>query len=88
MAVHGTFLGFGLSMVMAHASIILPSVLGVPLPYRAAMWVPLVGLHAGVAVRFIGDLAGATPLWQAGSVISVVSLLLFVVTAVASAVRG
>lgn len=88
MAVHGAFLGFGISMVMAHASIILPSVLGRPLPYRPAMWAPLVALHVGVAIRFAGDLWGATIAWQVGSVTSLVALLAFVAVAAWSAVRG
>lgn len=88
MAVHGIFLGFGLSMVMAHASIILPSVLGRPLPYVPAMWVPLVLVHLGVAIRFIGDLTGIGAGWQIGSVVSVVGILAFVAVAVGSAVRA
>ena len=38
--VHATFLGFAMSMVMAHAPVIFPSGLRRPLPYRAAMWIP------------------------------------------------
>lgn len=88
LAVHGVFLGFGISMVMAHASIILPAVVGRPLPYRAAMWLPLGLLHIGVAIRFVGDLADVVPTWQLGSVISVIGLLLFVLTAAYSAMHG
>jgi hypothetical protein len=44
--IHAVFLGFGVSMIMAHAPIIFPAVLGRPLPYRPAMWLPLGLLHA------------------------------------------
>ncbi len=77
--IHATFLGFGVSMVMAHAPIILPAVLGRALPYRPVSWLPLATLHGGMAIRITGDLAGAHDLWQIGSVLTVISLVLFVV---------
>jgi hypothetical protein len=84
--VHSVFLGFAISMVMAHAPIILPAVLRRPLPYRAVMWLPLGLLHAGLAVRVVaGDLAGSRTWWQVGSVANVTALLLFVVVAAGSA---
>ena len=86
-AIHGTFLGFGLSMVMAHAPIIFPAVIGRPLPYKPALWVPLVALHAGLVIRVLGDLAGLDLLWRLGGIVNVVSLLLFVVTAAYSVIR-
>lgn len=80
--VHGVFLGFAVSMVMAHAPIILPAVLGRQLPYRPVSWLPLLLLHAGLALRFGADAAvalglPAEPVWQAGSVVTVVSVLVF-----------
>lgn len=60
--VHGLFLGFVMSMVFAHAPIVLPSVLGWDLPYRPLLWLPLGLLHASVAVRVAADLAGAQTL--------------------------
>lgn len=86
-AIHGTFLGFGLSMVMAHAPIIFPAVIGRPLPYKRALWVPLVALHAGLALRVMGDLAGLDLLWRTGGIVNVVSILLFVVTAAYAVIR-
>ncbi|WP_282004928.1 hypothetical protein [Propioniciclava sinopodophylli] len=87
-AIHATFLGFGMSMIMAHAPIIFPTVLGRPLPYRPALWLPLVVLNTALAARVVGDLTGRGPLWEVGSVGTVVALLLFVVTAVGVVVRG
>lgn len=86
-AIHGTFLGFGLSMVMAHAPIIFPAVIGRPLPYKRALWVPLVALHAGLALRVVGDLAGLDLLWRTGGIVNVASILLFVVTAAYAVIR-
>lgn len=86
--IHTTFLGFGVSMIMAHAPIIFPAVLGRPLPYRPLLWLPLVLLHGGLLIRVIGDALGRGVLWQGGSVVTVVSLLVFVVTGAYSVVRG
>lgn len=85
--VHGTFLGFAMSMIMAHAPIIFPTVLSRPLPYRPAMWVPLAVLHLGMVVRVLGALTG-TFLYQIGGAMTVVSILLFAATAIHSAVRA
>ncbi|MGN6752744.1 MAG: hypothetical protein ACTHJJ_09330 [Intrasporangium sp.] len=89
LVVHSVMLGFAISMVMAHAPVILPAVLRRPLPYRAVMWVPLGLMHAGLLLRVgAGDLAGSHTIWQAGSVVNVVALLLFVVVAIGAAVAG
>ena len=55
--VHTIFLGFVMSMVLAHAPVILPAVLRRPVPYRPLLWVPLVVLHVALLVRVAGDLA-------------------------------
>src|SRR5699024_4271609 len=43
--VHAVFLGFAISMIMAHASVILPAVLRVRLPYNWGFYIPAVLLH-------------------------------------------
>ena len=86
--VHAVFLGFGVSMIMAHAPLIFPAVLGRPLPYRPAMWAPLGLLHAGLVLRVVGDVLGRGLPWQIGSVVTVLSLLAFAATAAFSAVRA
>jgi hypothetical protein len=89
LVVHAVMLGFAISMVMAHAPIILPAVLKRPLPYRPLMWAPLVLMHLGLAIRVVaGDLAGLRTLWQVGSVVNIVALLLFVVVAAGSSITG
>lgn len=79
-ALHAVFLGFTMSMVMAHAPVILPSVLRRPLPYRRALWVPLVLLHVALAVRVVAGLLGRDGAWTAASVGTVLALLAFVAT--------
>lgn len=82
LVVHGVFLGFGFSMIMAHAPTIFPAVLGRALPYRPVMWGPLVLLHLGLVYRAMGDVTGVQQLWQTGGVVTVVAVLTFLVTAV------
>jgi hypothetical protein len=87
--VHATFLGFAMSMVMAHAPVIFPSVLRRPLPYRSAMWIPLGLLQIGLIVRIgVGDGLGLDGPWQIGAVLNVVALLLFAGTAAWSVRAG
>lgn len=82
--VHATFLGFAMSMVMAHAPVILPAVLSVKLPYRPLLWAPLVVLHTGMLLRVGGNLlGGASPVaWQTGSVLTIVAVLLLAICAI------
>lgn len=85
--IHGVFLGFGLSMIIAHAPIIFPAVLGRPLPYKPVMWVPLGVLHGGMLVRALGDLTGFDPLFKTGGIVTVSSLLLFAATVIFAVVK-
>lgn len=86
--VHAVFLGFTVSMIMAHAPVILPAVLRRPLPYHPALLAPAVLLHAGLVVRlWLGDALGLRLAWQVGGVLNVVALLLFVGVAAWSSAR-
>lgn len=77
LAVHAVFLGFAMSMVLAHAPIILPAVLRRPLPYRPWLYLPLAVLHGALLLRVSsGVLSGRGPAWQAGAAASVAALLL------------
>jgi hypothetical protein len=87
--IHAVFLGFTISMIMAHAPVIMPAVLRRPLPYHPVMWLPAIGLHASLAARlWIGDSLGVRPVWQAAGVVNIVSLLTFLMIAVWSAARA
>ncbi|PRZ41816.1 hypothetical protein CLV47_108175 [Antricoccus suffuscus] len=87
--IHAVFLGFTMSMIMAHASVILPAVLRRPLPYRPVFYLPALLLHASLLLRLLGgDAWGNSASWQWGGVFNVVALLLFVVMAAWSSIRG
>lgn len=89
LVVHAVMLGFAISMVMAHAPVILPAVLRRPLPYRPVMWAPFVLLHVGLVIRLVpGDLARWHTTWQTGAVLNVIALLAFVAIAAGSAIAG
>ncbi|WP_405216046.1 hypothetical protein [Agrococcus sp. Ld7] len=84
---HAVFLGFTISMIMAHATTILPAVLRISLPYRALMWVPMLLLHAGLALRIaFGDALGGEAAWQLGGALNIAALLLFLLVALGSAI--
>ena len=77
-SLHAVFLGFVMSMVFAHAPVIVPAVLRVPLPFRRGFYAHLALLHAALALRLLGgDLAGNTILWQWGGILGEVAILLF-----------
>jgi hypothetical protein len=86
--VHAVFLGFTISMVMAHAPVILPAVLRRPLPYHPLLLVPLGLLHGSLALRlWAGDALGHPLAWQVGGVLNIAALLLFVLLAAWSTLR-
>ena len=92
--VHAVFLGYAMSMVLAHAPVILPAVLRVRLPYSRWMWLPLALLHTTLLARVVAALltglpstpAGAVATWTGAAAGNVAALLLFVLTAVVTAV--
>jgi len=86
--VHAVFLGFTISMIIAHAPVILPAVLRRPLPYHPAMAAAAVLLHASLAVRlWLGDARGIEAAWQVGGVLNGIALLGFVAIAAWSSTR-
>jgi hypothetical protein len=86
---HAIFLGFVISMIFAHAPVIVPSVLGRPLPFARTFYVPLVMLHVTLLLRLVGgDALGNTAAWQWGGSLNEVALLLFLALAAGSVVRA
>ena len=86
---HAIFLGFVMSMVFAHAPVIVPSVLGRPFPYRQVLYVPLVLLHASLVLRLAGgDWAGSTDAWQWGGSLNETAILLFLIMAAVLVIRS
>lgn len=76
---HAVFLGFVISMIFAHAPIIFPAVLGLPLPYRPWFYGHLVLLHVGLVLRIAGDLATSEPVRQWGALLNGAALVWFLV---------
>ena len=76
---HAVFLGFVISMIFAHAPIIFPAVLGLPLPYRPWFYAHLLLLHAGLALRIAGDVLASEPMRQWGALLNGVALVWFLV---------
>lgn len=87
--VHAVFLGFTMSMIMAHAPVILPAVLRSPLPYHPVLLVPAVLLHASLVLRlWVGDALGSATAWQVGGALNITALLAFVGVVVWLVVRS
>lgn len=87
--IHAVFLGFTMSMIMAHAPVILPAVLARPLPYRPVFYLPVVLLHVSLLLRLgVGDLYGQIWAVQTGGSLNIIAVLIFVVLAAWSTVTG
>jgi hypothetical protein len=87
LVVHAIGLGFAMSMVLAHAPIILPAVLNRPLPYHPALYAATVALQVTLVVRVAADVRELGLVWQVGGVGNIVALVLFVVIAAGLVVR-
>ena len=74
---HALFLGFVMSMIFAHAPVIVPGVLGVAMSWRPISYTHLVLLHAGLLVRVVADLVGAAAVVRWGGLLNVAAVLLF-----------
>jgi len=85
-AIHGVFVGFAMSMVMAHAPIIGPSVLRIPLRFSPLAYLPLFVLQFSLALRYAGDVASDHALVLAGGIGNAVALLGFVLGIMATVV--
>lgn len=85
---HAVGLGFVFAMIFGHAPIIFPAVMRVKIPYYPAFYLPLLVLHASLALRIFGSLSAEFPLRREGGLINAIALLLFILTLIASVVRG
>jgi len=79
---HAIFLGFVMSMIFAHAPVIIPSVLGRPMPFRNYLYIPLVLLHVSLILRLAGgDWAANIDAWQWGGSLNETAILLYIAMA-------
>jgi hypothetical protein len=74
---HAIFVGFVFSMIMGHAPIIFPSVLGIALPFRPTFYSHLIVLHLSLVARVVGDVTAWWPGRLGGGLLNVVAVLLF-----------
>lgn len=74
---HAIFLGFVLSLVFAHAPVILPAVLGRAMPFHRTVYAPLAVLHASLAVRIAADLAAWGTVREWAGLFNVAAIVLF-----------
>jgi hypothetical protein len=74
---HALFVGFVLAMIFGHAPIIIPAVVGWRITYRPAFYAHLALMHATLALRIGGDLAGSVTARRWGGLLNVASLIVF-----------
>lgn len=78
---HSFFIGFVLSMVMAHAPIILPGVIGSSLrPYHRYQYTWVVLLHLSLALRIGGDITENVLLRQWGGLLNGIAFVAYLLT--------
>ena len=76
-------------MIMAHASVILPAVLRIRLPYHRGFYIPAALLHLSLILRIgLGDGLDLDWALRWGGVINVIALLGFALMAAASAITA
>lgn len=76
-ALHSIFLGFVFAMIFAHAPIVFPAVLHLPLVFSNRSYSPLVLLHISLLLRISGDLLGLANVRMWGGMLNVIVLLIF-----------
>ncbi|RIK36503.1 MAG: hypothetical protein DCC55_27125 [Chloroflexi bacterium] len=74
---HAILLGFVFTMIFAHAPIIFPAVLQLPVVYAPQFYGHLAVLHLSLALRVYGDVALWMPGRQWGGLFNAIALLLF-----------
>jgi hypothetical protein len=85
---HAVFLGFVITMIMAHAPIILPAVLRVRIPYHPVLYAPVALLQLSLLVRVVvGDAWGSVLGLQLSGFGAAIAMILFGATAVVLSVR-
>ncbi len=78
---HSFFVGFVLSMILAHAPIIFPGLLGIKTtPFHPVMYVWLAGLHASLIIRIYGDMTENFELRKLGGICNGVFFVIYILT--------
>lgn len=79
---HAVYVGFVMSMIFGHMSIILPAVLGRAVAYTRWMYAPLILLQLSLALRLAGDLVFGLTVRQWGGMLNAIAILLFIIMTV------
>ncbi|MBS0335614.1 MAG: hypothetical protein JSS40_02130 [Proteobacteria bacterium] len=87
-ALHAVFLGFVFSMVFGHAPIIAPALFRIRLPYHPFFYVPLVLLHATVALRVAADFLVLPPWRAVAGAGNAAAIAVFIITMLVAVLRG
>lgn len=86
---HALFLGFVISMVFAHAPVIVPAVFRARVPYHPRFYAHVALLHVSLLLRVVGgDLFDQRVTWQVGGVLNEVALLGFVISTCVAVVQA
>jgi hypothetical protein len=75
-------------MIFGHMPIILPALTGLKLAYTPLLYVHLALLHITLVVRTIGNLTYFIPLRQWGGLLNVLTIVLFMLVTIVTAVRS
>lgn len=86
-SLHTIFVGYVMSMVLAHELIVVPAVLRITLPFTYVFYAPFALLETSLAARVASDAVESAVLWQWTGLVNVVALVLFAAVTVGSA-RG
>ncbi|NKB67080.1 MAG: hypothetical protein GKR89_08475 [Candidatus Latescibacteria bacterium] len=84
---HAFFAGFVLAMILGHAPLVFPAVLGLPIAYTPLFYLPLALLQISLALRLASDLLYWVPGQQWGGLFNTIALLLFLLTVLYSIVN-
>jgi len=85
---HSIFLGFVFAMIFAHAPIIFPAILNIPVQYSPLSYLPLILLHLSLALRIAGDLLLNSALRMWGGLLNGITILIFLILTARSIFSG
>ncbi|MCB0220755.1 MAG: hypothetical protein KDH09_13730, partial [Chrysiogenetes bacterium] len=83
---HALFVGFVFGMIFAHAPIVFPAVLRVPVPMAGRYYVHWALLQLSLVARLAGDLLGDAQLRRVGGLLGAAAIVLFLLNTASAAV--
>ena len=86
-AVHALTIGFVVSMVLAHAPVIIPAVAKREVPYHPVFWLAFGILESALVVRALAGAPSADAMRRFGGALGVMGMLVFVVATATVTVR-